>query len=250
MLIAFENRVVLKCVKRPSAVIKSPYVADVADVENETSETILAHCPSLGLGGILAPGSEMIGTPSTEGSKTSYVVQAVKDGNTWVGNVPLHANRIVKHLLQTGQLISNVKTVKPEHKHGESRLDFLVTLEDGSCVYCEVKSVHIKANGIAVFPVGYKKPKQNTVSERANKHLQELTTIAKDGDKAMIVLVVQRGDCDEFAPYEERDPVFAKLFKEAIESGVLCKVVYTDVSCEGITLRKIEQHITPTCTPL
>ena len=113
------------------------------------------------------------------------------------------------------------------------------TLTDNSHVFIEVKSVHIKVENDAVFPVGYKKPKQVTVSERANKHVTELTHMAREGLKTMIVFVVQREDCDTFAPYREKDPVFANLIDEAKKSGVVVKVVYTGVSRKGIYLRHI-----------
>ena len=46
--------------------------------------------------------------------------------------------------------------------------------------YIEVKSVHIKVDGIAVFPVGYKKKPTDSVSERANKHVKHLIELAKN----------------------------------------------------------------------
>lgn len=236
-LISFGTPSVCHCQKRPSANIKSPYVADIV----VHGEELLGHCPSLGLGGILVPGVEMIATPSSAASKTDYVIQAVKDGDTWVGNVPLHANRIVKQLLELNMIIDDVATVTPEHRHGESRLDFLVTQNDGTRVYCEVKSVHIKVGNDAVFPVGYKKRRQDTVSERANRHLTELGELAKSGRRAMAIFVVQRDDCDTFSPNWDGDPIFSNLLRSVMHMGVEVKVVYTSVSQAGIYLRHINE---------
>ena len=234
-LIAFDDAIVCTCQKRPSSTIKSPYVADifVNDVQK------LGHCPSLGLGGIIEQGSYMIATPSNEKSKTDYVIQAVKDKDILVGNVPLHANRIVKLLLQNNMLLDNVKDIKPEYTCGMSRFDFLVNT-DTEQIYCEVKSVHTKINDKAVFPVGYKKPKQETISERANKHVSELTELRKKGHSCLIVFVVQRSDCNDFAPNWEKDPIFANLLQSAVDVGVVVKVVYTDVLHDGIYLKHID----------
>ena len=84
-----------------------------------------------------------------------------------------------------------------------------------------------------------KKPKQATVSERANKHVAHLTHMAREGFRTMIVFVVQRSDCDEFAPYRDKDPIFAKLLDEAQDAGVDVKVVYTGVCKTGIYLRNV-----------
>ena len=61
-------------VKRPSAVICSPYVADVR-VEGESAQS-LAWLPCMDLGGICVPGATLLMTRSTNPSaKTQYAVQ-------------------------------------------------------------------------------------------------------------------------------------------------------------------------------
>jgi hypothetical protein len=61
-------------IKRPSVVIRSPYVADVR-VEGESAES-LAWVPCLDLGGTCVPGATLLMTRSTNpSSKTQYAVQ-------------------------------------------------------------------------------------------------------------------------------------------------------------------------------
>ena len=233
-LIDFDQPVCGTIVKRPSAKIKSPYVADV----EINGQSYIAHCPSLGLGGIIVPGVEVIMTASSTKSKTDFVVQAVRDSNNiWVGNVPLHANRIVKRLLDTNLLVPDVLSYKAEHTFGDSRFDFLIETDCGS-IFCEVKSVHIKDpnnNDIAMFPVGNKR-NQETISVRANKHVTGLTEIAQDAKRAMIVFVVQREDCHMFEPNRVSDPTFSNLLDAAQVAGVKVKMVYTAVNESGIRL--------------
>ena len=234
-MLKYNNVTSCKLLKRPSATIKSPYVGDIL-INNDQS---LAHCPSLGLGNILLPNSECIASESTnKKNKTKYTIEAVKDNNTWVGNVQLHANRIVKQLLENSIIIPNIKKITPEYKMEDSRIDFMV--EDYSEIkhYIEVKSVHIKQNNAAVFPVGYKKNKTASVSERANKHVAHLTQLASNNKKSYIIFVVQRDDCTHFEPFKENDHVFYKLLHTAQESGVIIKAIQCSVNTCGITFNK------------
>lgn len=225
-MIAFKSTEQCKLVKRPSKVIKSPYVGDISLNEKE----YLAHCPSLGLGNILCCDSDLIVSKSTnEKSKTDYIIEAVKDNDTWVGNIPLNANRMVKQLLESSTLLPDVAYIKPEYKMGDSRLDFYVKDTNDNEFYIEVKSVHIKLNNKAIFPVGYKGKKQETVSERANKHVKHLTELSNEGKNTMLVFVVQRNDCDIFEPYFDKDPIFSKLLYEAHEAGVKIKVLQCSI---------------------
>ena len=235
-LIQFDNAIECTCQKRPSRIIKSPYVADLTVDGND----VLGHCPSLGLGNIIHEGCRMLCTKNTN-CKTDYTVQAVMENDIWVGNVPLHANRIVHKLLTGGCLLDKVQHVKPEVKMGDSRFDFLVTLEDSSEIVIEVKSVHIKINNTAIFPVGGNR-KVHTISERANKHLTHLKELSNSHKKAMIIFVIQRGDCDNFSPNWKTDPIFSNKLYEAYSARVAIKCVYTDVNCNGIYLRHVADY--------
>lgn len=224
-------------VKRPSKHIKSPYVGDViCDQENDEC---LAHCPSLGLGDILKPNSTiMMSKSQNPKSKTNYVIEAVKEGSTWVGNVPLHANRLVKQMLEKQKIIPDIDYVKPEYVMDDSRIDFYVRDKNNNEFYIEVKSVHIKINEAAVFPVGYKKKKDDTVSERANKHVQHLTKLANEGKNTFIIFVVQRNDCIHFEPNFDKDPLFSSLLQKANHSGVNIKALQCSVDDSGLRFEK------------
>jgi len=82
----------------------------------------------------------------------------------------------------------------------------------------EVKSVtlHVQGDGPhprAEFP--------DTVSERAQKHIKFLTEVAKKGkDDAVMLYLIQRGDCRSFSPCLDKDPVYCQLVCDAIEAGV------------------------------
>lgn len=221
-------------VKRPSKHIKSPYVGDV-----EVSQTQgLAHCPALGLGNILVPGSRVMMYENKTG-KTDYTIQAVMDDGTWVGNIPLDANRFVKRMLEDDP---EIKYVKPEYNMGTSRIDFYTEDTDGTPTYIEVKSVHIKRKNTAIFPVGYVKKKGCTVSERANKHLKHMEMLATQGKRAKVIFVIQRDDVDSFSPNEE-DREFTSCLGSAMRAGVSVKLVFCSMSERGLTLLRLVDYL-------
>ncbi|PNH10688.1 Sugar fermentation stimulation [Tetrabaena socialis] len=65
---------------------------------------------------------------------------------------------------------------------------------------------------IALFP--------DTVSERAQRHVRDLEDAVQGGHEAACVFVIQRGDCDVFAPCAAKDPLYAQLLRQAARNGV------------------------------
>lgn len=244
-------------IKRPSRHIKSPYVADVMIGGEEK----LAHCPSLGLCGMITEGSLVFMTENTGKTKTQYKVHAVlisevesvdemnKSGEVIVGCDPILSNKIGAKLFDTIDQFAHYTHHKQEHTYGNSRFDHYYEI-DGKSVYVEIKSVPTccfmaldtdskerkkiyksrcyqnvdnpsQYKRRAVFPDGYKKTKDASVSERANKHLEELTTIARDGKaRACLCLFVMRSDCKAFQTAWQVDPHYNNLFNKALDVGV------------------------------
>lgn len=82
---------------------------------------------------------------------------------------------------------------------------------------------------IALFP--------DTVSDRAQRHVRELTALATAGGAAALVFVVQRGDCSAFAPCHEKDPTYARLVHEAAAAGVMLAAVMCHLDPEAGIVR-------------
>ncbi|EEY60058.1 sugar fermentation stimulation protein [Phytophthora infestans T30-4] len=108
------------------------------------------------------------------------------------------------------------KSDDPKRKY--ARVDFVLTTNnaDGTVAhekYVEVKSVTLALAGsedtsrCAVFP--------DTVSTRAQKHVTELTELF-----GAIIFLVQRDDCNTFAPSIQHDKKFAELCAVAATRGV------------------------------
>lgn len=261
-------------VARPSKKIKSPYVADVT----VGGEEKLAHCPSLGLCGMICPGSIVYMSLNQTKTKTDYKVHAVlvveeevkkynKHSEVIVGCDPILSNKIGKNVFDNyTDLFKNFSDYKSEYVYGKSRFDHYYKI-DGQDVYVEIKSVptccfmahaddskeRIKKyknrcyqlvdnksdyQRRAIFPDGYKKTKDASVSERANKHLEELTCIARDKNgRACLCFFVMRSDCDSFQTAWQVDPHYNVLFNNALDNGVEINVFKFDWIFENEELK-------------
>lgn len=124
--------------------------------------------------------------------------------NEWILIDTHRTNDVAEWLIRNkkiGRLTAfNIK--KREVTVGKSRFDF--ELEDSSQnrVYCEVKSVSLFYNRVALFP--------DAVTTRGSKHIQELSEISKNGVKTVILFLIQSANIDYFLPNYHTDPVLAE----------------------------------------
>ena len=104
----------------------------------------------------------------------------------------------------------------PYGKDKKSRIDFLLTPKssnpDNRNIYVEVKNTTWTNNNVALFP--------DTETKRGQKHLIELKDLIPES-KSVLVPCITRKDVDYFAPGDEADPLYGKLFRESTNSGML-----------------------------
>lgn len=111
-----------------------------------------------------------------------------------------------------------------------SRVDLLLESDDRPPAYVEVKNVHLRrAAGLAEFP--------DCVTARGRKHLEELAAMVAEGARAVMLFIVQRGDCERFSLAADLDPAYAEAFAAARRAGVdaLCYDCHIDLT--GARLR-------------
>ncbi|MCM2678763.1 DNA/RNA nuclease SfsA [Echinimonas agarilytica] len=101
--------------------------------------------------------------------------------------------------------------VKPEVKYGDSRIDFLLTRDEQKC-YVEVKSCTLLEDGQGYFP--------DTVTVRGQKHLKELTKIAQEGHRAVLLFCILHSGIDSVLAAHHIDPTYAVLLDNAKAQGV------------------------------
>lgn len=238
-LITFHNTLEARCTSRPSKVCKSPYVADI----ELNGITYQAHSPALGMGGYIVPDAIVMVTKMENKSKKGvceYSILAVKRNDVWVGANPIYANRVFQTAYKQNLLCDfyNYESDKivAEYTHGNSRFDFFIN----NNYFVEVKSVLINdeiETQTAIFPVGNKK--NGTISERANKHLTELTELVQDTKyKCAAVFIVLRDDVETFSPNKKKDPLFASLVEKAYNNGVNILAYQFKVHMNGIDFVK------------
>jgi sugar fermentation stimulation protein A len=157
-----------------------------------------------------------------------------------VGINPLHPNRLVAEAIAAGAIeqLREYETLRREVKYGEaSRIDFL--LEDtrkGRC-YVEVKNVHLmRRAGRAEFP--------DCVTSRGAKHLRELAAMVAQGDRAVMLYVIQRADAEEFSISGDLDPVYAEAFELARAAGVEALAYGCRMATEEIVVDKALRVVT------
>jgi DNA-binding sugar fermentation-stimulating protein len=169
LLMKLENVMEGVVVKRPSKIVKSPYVSDIVLCENQME--ILGHSPSLGCCGLADATAHVLLTPiiekktkktknnnndnnNLEKPKCTYSVclAIVKDNirqrQTIVGIHPRFAEQLFEKALQNNllQRLKNCKSYVREKSvfiehHVNSRFDFYGNDENNIPFYCEVKNV-------------------------------------------------------------------------------------------------------------
>lgn len=212
------------------------YKRFLADIQLDTGELITAHCPNSGaMLGVKDPGTHCFVSkvPDDVPRKLRYTWEMVKIDDIYIGVNTAVPNALVGEMLRQEKLpfLSGYTQHKAEVRYGNrSRIDWLLTAADGRppC-YVEVKNVHLKQDGLALFP--------DSVTARGAKHMDELKKIHLDeGARAVILYIVQRHDCTGFSVADAIDPVYGQRTRSAIAAGVEAYCCACHLTADGIEL--------------
>ena len=115
-------------------------------------------------------------------------------------------------------------------KYGRSsRIDFLLETPGRPPCYVEVKNVHLmRRAGFAEFP--------DSVTDRGTNHLDELTTMAAAGARAVMLYLIQIGSAAQFALARDIDPAYGRAFDRARAAGVEAIAYRCLLTRDAITL--------------
>lgn len=233
----------VEVVKRPSSVIKSPYVADVRFADGRVG---LCHTPGLGCCGLVEAGrriSVSLSKPGTH-TKTECTAQiahcADTEGVFFNGIHPMISQTAARGLLH---LLDTDATWETEVRIDDhTRIDFVGTRPDGKKVYVEVKNAMIsletekpRKDRKAVFPEGFRKKKDEPVSPRAVKHAQLLAELAKKPEThtSYLLFTIPRTDCGDGMTINTRDPIYYAAVVAAIKAGVRIRAFALDFALDG-----------------
>ena len=229
------------------------YKRFLADVQLETGQIVTVHCANTGpMKGLLNQGSKVrISLSSSPKRKLPYTWEQIRvlDKNNqevWVGINTLFANKLIKKVIENNLLrekigeIEEIKSEVPYGKDKKSRIDFLLTPKssnpDNRNIYVEVKNTTWIKENVALFP--------DTETKRGQKHLVELKALIPE-NKSILIPCITRKDADFFAPGDEADPLYGKLFRESLSTGMIlipcCFEFHIDhVSWNGIKPLKLD----------
>lgn len=213
-------------------IIKKRYKRFLSDIILDSGEEIVAHVANTG--SMKTCWGEdwpvLLSKSDNPKRKLQYSLELTNNGNTWIGINTHKTNKLAIEAIENGTIteLQGHKSLRAEYKIGDSRIDILLEDEDDSKHFVEVKNVTLLGdNNIATFP--------DSETKRGQKHLIELTSLVKEGHKASMLYIVQRGDVELFMPAKEIDPKYAELLSDAHKAGVnilvyKCKLTEDEIS--------------------
>ena len=226
-------------------VLVKRYKRFLADIVLDDGREITAHCANPGsMMGVAPAGAPVwVSEHHGKGRKLPYSWELVEIDGTLVAINTSNPNKIAYEAVERGAIpeLAGYKTLRREVKYGQSsRIDLL--LEGGrrrKPCYVEVKNVHLlREPGLAEFP--------DSVTARGAKHLAELADMVNQGARAVMLYIVQRGDCRRFAPAADLDPTYAEALKSAVAQGVETLCYDCDITTSEVALRKaLEVQLEP-----
>jgi DNA-binding sugar fermentation-stimulating protein len=260
MLLQLKNLVQGNVIKRPSAIIKTPYVADVL-LSNK--DQVIAHSLSLGCCGLADINAQVLLEDLTISQKDKINKKTKKprcshrihlsiyrdqEREVIIGINPKLAEILVEKALDHNVIhtLQNIRSYKREvtmYISGkvDSRFDFTGVDENGIPFIMEIKNVPLAdyedvcskdrkrldftgrdfSSKVAYFPDGYRKKSADPISPRALKHVQELTWIKKEDPRIRCIL------CFVIQRHDVNrfapsviDPIYREAIRVAMDAGV------------------------------
>ena len=212
--IAYEGHTLPPLIK---GVLIKRYKRFLADVMLADGSTVTAHCPNSGsMRGCCEPGRPVyISQSDNPKRKLKYTWELMEMPQTLIGINTLVPNKLVMASIAHGLVpeLSGYTQFKPEIKTSDhTRLDILLTRDNGEKCYVEVKNCTLVEDGMARFP--------DAVTTRGQKHLAELERLAGQGHRAIIFFLIQRMDAHAFMAASDIDPVYADALARVVKNGV------------------------------
>ncbi|WP_202301134.1 DNA/RNA nuclease SfsA [Dryocola clanedunensis] len=218
-----------------SATLIKRYKRFLADVVTPQGELLTLHCPNTGaMTGCATPGDTVwYSTSSNPKRKYAHTWEMTQTQNgDFICVNTLQANNIVKEVLTENRFseLSGYTKILSEVKYGaeRSRIDFMLQADNKVNCYIEVKSVTLSEQGSGFFP--------DAVSLRGQKHLRELMSVVRHGERAVLLFAVLHSAITRVSPARHIDAKYAQLLCEAQECGVEILALRAELSAVGLAL--------------
>jgi sugar fermentation stimulation protein A len=209
------------------------YKRFLADVRLADSRIVTAHCANPGaMLGIAQEGLPVWLLPSDDPRrKLAWSWALVEAEGTLIGVNTSLPNVLVPEALDAGRIaeLRGYERQRREVRYGvASRVDLLLERPGHPICYVEIKNVHLRRGTVAQFP--------DCVSLRAARHMNELAAMVQAGHRAVVLFVVQRGDCRAFRAAADLDPGYDQALKAAHAAGVEVLCYGCHVGLEGVQI--------------
>lgn len=223
---AFESGILIKRYKR-----------FLTDIRLDSGEEVTIHCPNTGsMKNCLFVGEKVwfsvSDNPKRKYSRTWELAQSA-DGHM-IGINTGRANALAEEAINNGVIteLQGYQSLRREVKYGSenSRIDILLEDKDKPSCYIEVKSCTLLEEGQGYFP--------DAVTTRGQKHLRELMEMIEQGQRAVLLFVVQHSGIKSVQAAAHIDADYAKLLVEAHHKGVEIIAYSADLSPLGASLVK------------
>jgi sugar fermentation stimulation protein A len=196
------------------------YKRFLADVQLADGRLVTARVANTGsLLGCAEPGLPVWLADSTaRAAKYNWVWMLVKPGSSLVCVDTGVPNRVVLDAAvhQLLPSLSGYLEYLPEVPYGTgSRADLCCRVHPEDMLrrcWVEVKSTTLARGRVAQFP--------DAVTARGLRHLKELQRVVAQGERAVQLFFVQRGDCRSFAPADDIDSTYGTELRRAAAAGV------------------------------
>ncbi len=193
------------------------YKRFLADVELESGEVIIVHCPNPGsMLGCSTPGLPVYLTLSTNPKrKLAYTLAiVVVDGFSVVVDTSW-ANKLVREAIDKKLIpeLAMYDALSTEPRYMDSRFDLRLSTpgQKGEC-FVEIKSTTLLEQTVAKFP--------DAKTERGRRHLNRLVTALGEGYRAVQFYLIARADARSFTAANHIDPLYATALADSVAQGV------------------------------
>lgn len=222
--------------KLESARLIKRYKRFLADIQLASGEVRTIHCANTGaMTGCSEPGS-LVWFSTSNNPKRKYpnsweLVQNQQGDMICINTTK--ANHLAVEAIQS-KVISELlgyDSLKTEVVYGleNSRIDIYLESPERKPCFVEVKSVTLLSNdGVGYFP--------DAVTTRGQKHLRELTEMARNGSRAVLLFAVLHSGIEKVSAALHIDARYSQLLVEAKEAGVEILCYKAAISCSEVRL--------------
>ena len=195
------------------------YKRFLSDVQLPNGEVVVAHCPNTGSMKRCQQDNARVWLSKSDNPKRKlgYTWELVEIDSEHLACINTgYPNKLVGEAIHNGVVseLAGYVTQKAEVKYGQnSRIDWLLTHEDGHKCYVEVKNVTLlEEDGNGYFP--------DAVTDRGRKHLYELADMVAEGHRAIMFFCVSHSGINSVSPAAHIDKKYADAFAEVLAKGV------------------------------